>query len=257
MTRRFRCALLMWLAALCFTPTRASAQPTDDDWKVDVYPLYFWAMSLNGDVTVRSATLPVDLAFSDAAENLGGAFSFHFEASKGRWGTLADLNFIRLSTDADFTVAGRPVAGDFELDNVMFEAGASYLAHERSALAIIGGLRTYTVSPKVAFTAADGGGATPVDDSVTSANAFVGMTVRPRLSEKWTFLGRADVGGGDANLTWSAEAGLDFRFKPWGSVAFGYKGLGIDVEYDDKVVRTYDVVHHGPFFALGLHWGGR
>jgi hypothetical protein len=83
------------------------------------------------------------------------------------------------------------------------------------------------------------------------------VTLRPRLSEKWAFISRADIGGGDANLTWTAEAGLDFRFKPWGSVAFGYKGLGIDVEYDDQVVRRYDVVHHGPFFALGLHWGSR
>jgi hypothetical protein len=255
-TRTTRPAAVLALAAALLLPREAAAQPTDG-WKVDLYPLYFWAMSLNGDISVRSANVPIDLAFSDAAENLAGAFSFHLEASKGRWGALADLNFLRLSTDAEFTVAGRPVSGDFELDNVMFEAGVSYLAHPPSALAIVGGVRTYTISPKVAFTAAGGGGATPVDGSVTSPNAFVGVTVRPRISEKWAFISRADVGGGDANLTWSAEAGLDFRFKPWGSLAFGYKGLGIDVDYDDKVVREYDVVHHGPFFALGFHWGGR
>lgn len=96
-----------------------------------------------------------------------------------------------------------------------------------------------------------------VDESVTSPNAFVGVTLRPKLSDQWRFISRADIGGGDANLTWTAEAGLDFRFKPWGSLAFGYKGLGIDVEYDDKVVRKYDVVHHGPFVALGMHWGNR
>jgi hypothetical protein len=252
MTRRFRSAAIAPLAALLLTPVGAFAQSTDG-WKVDLYPLYFWAMSLNGDINVRSATVPVDLAFSDAAENLAGAFSFHFEARKGRWGTLADLNFIRLSTDADFAVAGRPVTADFELDNVLFEAGASYLVHEPAAVAVIGGLRTYTIAPKITLTAA--AGATSVDDSVTSPNAFVGVTLRPRLSEKWTFISRADIGGGDANLTWSAEAGIDFRFKPWGSLALGYKGLGIDVEYDDKVVRKYDVVHHGPFFALGFHWG--
>lgn len=254
-TRPLRSALLLLLALLSLVPSRAAAQ-TSDDWKVDVYPLYFWAMSLNGDITVRSATLPVDLRFRDAAEDLAGAFSFHFEASKGRWGTLVDLNFIRLSTEADLTPAGQPVTVDAELDNVLFEAGASFLVHEPAALAVIGGLRTYTIAPEVNLTA-DIGSATPIDGSVTSPNVFVGVTVRPRLSPRWTFISRADIGGGDATSTWSAEAGLDFRFKPWGSLAFGYKGLGIDVQYDDKVVRRYDVVHHGPFFALGFHWGAR
>jgi hypothetical protein len=246
-------ALIVAMAVALAIPARAQAQSTDG-WQVDAFPLYFWAMSLNGDISVRSASVPIDLAFSDAAENLAGAFSFHVEARRGRWGTLVDLNFIRLSTDAEFSVAGRPATADFALDNVLFEAGASYLAHEPAAVAVIGGLRTYTIAPEIALTAA-AGGATPVDGSVTSPNAFVGVTARPRLSERWTFISRADIGGGDANLTWSAEAGLDFRFKPWGSLAFGYKGLGIDVEYDDKVVRRYDVVHHGPFVALGLHWG--
>lgn len=254
-TQNFRRALLLPLVLLTLLPARAAAQ-SSDGWKVDFYPLYFWAMSLNGDITVRSATIPVDLAFRDTAENLAGAFSFHLEASKGRWGTLIDLNFIRLSTDADFTVPGRTVTADFELGNVMFEAGASYRVYEPAVLAVIGGLRTYTVAPEVNLTA-EIGSATPVDGSVTSPNAFVGVTMRPPLSPRWTLISRADIGGGDAASTWSAEAGLDFRFKPWGSLAFGYKGLGIDVQYDDKVVRRYDVVHHGPFFALGFHWGAR
>jgi hypothetical protein len=117
-------------------------------------------------------------------------------------------------------------------------------------------LRSYTIAPAIELTAA-GGSVAPVDDSVTSPNAFAGVTLRPSLSERWRFISRADIGGGDAKLTWSAEAGLDFRFTRWGSAAFGYKALGIDVDYDDKVVRKYDVVHHGPFFALGLHWGGQ
>jgi hypothetical protein len=254
-TRSLKSALLLPLVLLALLPSPAAAQ-TSDEWQVDLYPLYVWAMSLNGDITVRSTTVPVELAFSDAAENLAGAFSFHLEARKGRWGTLVDLNFIRLSTDADFVVAGQPVTADFELKNVLFDAGASYLVHEPAALAIIGGLRTYTIAPKIELTAQIGS-ATPVDTSVTSPNAFVGVTARPRLSPKWTLISRADIGGGDATFTWSALAGLDFRFKPWGSLAFGYKGLGIDVEYDDKVVRRYDVVHHGPFFAFGLHWGAR
>lgn len=247
-----------WLALLlCLlgAPTRAAAQSADT-WTIDVFPLYLWATSLNGDLNAGPATVPIDLNFSQAAENLGGAFSFHFEARRGRWGALADLNFIRLQTDAEFSVANRPVAGNLELDNVLFEAGGSYIVNEPVQFAVIGGVRTYTLSPKIGISTSSGG-ATPVDASLTSPNAFAGVIFRPRLSDRWTLVSRADIGGGDANLTWSVEAGLGVHFKPWGSVAFGYKALSIDMDYDDKVVRTYDVVHHGPFVAMGLHWGRR
>ena len=90
-------------------------------------------------------------------------------------------------------MAGRPVTGNLELDNVMFEAAAAYLASEPAQLAIIGGLRTYTLSPKIGLTTA-GGGVTPV-------------------------------------------AGLGVRFKPWLALAFGCKGLGIDV--DATLLLTY------------------
>lgn len=254
-TRFITTAIAVAVAAAYGAPAHAQTQ-TSDGWRVDVVPLYLWATSLNGDIGAVPGTVPIDLNFEQAAENLGGAFSFHLEASRGRWGTLVDLNFIRLETDADFTVVGRPVVGTLELENAIFEAGASYLASESAQLAIIGGLRAYTLSPRIGF-ATTVGGATPIDKSITSPNAFVGVTLRPKLSDRWTLITRADIGGGDANVTWSAEAGLGVRVKPWIGLAFGYKGLGIDVEYGDKVVRKYDVVHHGPFFGIDLHWGTR
>jgi hypothetical protein len=204
------------------------------------------------------ATVPVFLEFSDAADNLGGASSFHVEAARGRWGLLADLNFIRLASSAQFRVGPlRDVEGDFELDNVMFEAGGLYLLSRDRGLGIIGGLRTYTLSPKVQFTGSLGGAASPIDESRTSPNAFVGLVFRPRLSERWTFISRADVGGGDADLTWSAVAGLGYRFKPWGSLEFGYKGLGIDMQGGGRGLREYDVTHYGPIMGIRFHWGGR
>jgi hypothetical protein len=41
--------------------------------------------------------------FADAKSKLAGAFSFHGEARRGRWGVLGDINFIRLSTDTNYT----------------------------------------------------------------------------------------------------------------------------------------------------------
>lgn len=247
---------MLAVALVSGTPGLAAAeQPQGDAWEFSVVPLYFWVTELDGQMSAGPVTVPIFLEFSDAKDNLGGAFSFHFEASKGRWGVLTDLNFIQLSSSAPFSVGGRTVEGDFELDNIMFELGASFLVNQNARLGIIGGLRTYTLSPKIAFTGT-GAGATPIDTSETSANAFVGVVLRPRINEKWSFIGRADIGGGDADLTWSAVAGIEYRFKPWGGLEAGYKALGIDVTGGDQELREYDVTHYGPIFGLRLRWGG-
>ena len=76
------------------------------------------------------------LDFADAADSLAGAFSFHGEARKNRVGFFADINFIRLSTDASVTtpVLSRQINGTAQLDMTMFEAGGSYLVQPQKEL---------------------------------------------------------------------------------------------------------------------------
>jgi hypothetical protein len=241
------------LGVLC-VPELASAQT--DKWQVDVAPLYFWASELNGTVSVDDNSIPVFMEFSDAKDKLAGAFAVHLEARKNRWGFLTDINFVRLSTDATFTtpVLGRSVTGTAQMDNTMFEVGGSYLVHPEANFSAIGGIRTYTLSPKLEFESA-AQELTPVDVSKTAVGVFGGFTYRPKLSDKWTLLTRADLGGGEA-FTWSALVGFEYRFKPWGGVMFGYRGLGIDTGDTDTGTKTlaYDMTHYGPMFSLTLHW---
>jgi hypothetical protein len=254
-------ALVMATATVGLLVARPASAQQSDSWKGSFAPLYLWASSLDGDVTARSTTVPVSMSFADAADKLAGAFSFHFEAQKGRLGIFSDLDFVRLSTESQFTIQGPTSAptvdGDFDLDNTFFEAGGSYLLSRPKAFALIAGLRTYTLSPKVTFSTPTASVA-PIDASRTAASGFAGFTLRPQLSQKWTFLSRADIGGG-TGMSWSALVGVEFRPKPWGGLVFGYKALGIDVgsETDDKEVRKYDVTYYGPIFGFNLHWGGR
>jgi hypothetical protein len=243
---------LMAVAITAGAPASAAAQ--QDEWQVSAIP-YLWLTDLDGELSAGSVTVPVLLKFADAVDHLAGAFSFHLEASRGRWGVMTDLNFIRLSSSSTIAVAGRPIEGTFELDNVMFEMGGSYLLQESARFGVIAGLRTYTVSPKVEFSASNAGG-TLIDKSETSPNAFVGFILRPNISDKWIFIGRGDIGGGDADLTWSGVLGFEYRVAPWGGLEVGYQGLGIDIKSDDRIVRDYQVIHHGPIFGFRFHWGG-
>jgi hypothetical protein len=243
---------LIAVALVCGAAARVDAQQRDA-WEVSVVPLYFWATTLDGDLSAGPVTVPILLEFADAADHLGGAFSFHFEASRGRWGVLSDLNFIRLTSSSSFTLAGRTIDGEFELDNVLFELGGSFLVNENTGFGLIGGLRTYTIAARVEFRGTTTA-ATPIDTSETSPSAFVGFIIRPRISDRWALIGRGDAGAGSADFTWSALVGFEYRVASWGGLEFGYKGLGIDLTRTDQIVHEYDVIHHGPIVGFRLHW---
>jgi hypothetical protein len=241
------------LTAGLLAPRQAAAQ--SDEWKVDLVPFYLWAISTDGTLSAGPISRPFYLDFADAADHLAAAFTFHVEASRGRWGVLSDLNFMRLSTEADFTVGPIPVSGDADYDTTIFELAGTYLVNEERQFGLLGGLRTYTMSPQLTV-ATPNVSATPIDASETLANAIVGVTYRPKLSERWRLISRADVGGGSA-FTWSAELGAGVAFKPWLGMVFGYKGLGLSAESDDRVVTDVDIVQYGPFFGVDFKWGAR
>jgi hypothetical protein len=251
------CALALAVCGVLAVPGRAFAQT--DKWEVDVAPLYFWAASIGGHVAINDTGVPIHVDFADAAKKLAGAFTLHVEARNGRWGILSDINFVRLSTDINATtpISGRPLTATAKMDTVIFEGGVSYLVVPAANFNVIGGVRTYTLSPQLNFT---GPGSLPasIDASRTATSAFGGFTYRPKLSDKVYFLSRADIGGGQA-FTWSATAGVEYRFKPWAGVMVGYHALGINtgnVPTSGPVVKDveYDVTQYGPIFALIFHW---
>jgi len=235
-------------------PTSVFAQ--SDKWQVDVAPLYLWAAAQSGKISVADRDVPLFMDFGDAADKLAGAFALHGEARKNRWGALADINFIRLSTDATFStpILSRQINGTAQLDMTIFEAGATYLMNPERHLSVLAGLRTYTLSPEIEFESA-ASQLTPVDTSRTVAGVFGGLAFRPKLSDKLTLLTRGDLGAGAA-FTWSATLGFEYRFKPWGGAMFAYRALGIDTGDADEAATDleYDMTNYGPFFSLTLHW---
>jgi hypothetical protein len=254
------CAAALLLLGLL--PGRVFAQ--SDKWQIDAAPLYLWASEIDGRIGVNSRSVPVFMDFGDAVDHLSGSFTFHLEARKNRFGFLTDISFVRLSTESTFTtpILSRVVEGTAEVDSTIFEVGGSYLVSPDANFSVIGGLRTYSLASKLEFEG-EAGTLTPVDESRTSADAFGGFTYRPKLSEKWTFLSRADIGAGEANFTWSGTIGAAYRFRPWGGLMFGYHALGIDTgdvgtletpAGDASIETEYDVTHYGPFFSLTVHW---
>jgi hypothetical protein len=253
--RRAARVLTALLALTLLLPHDVAAQQ-GDDWHVSLAPLYLSVARTDGRLTAGTKTIPVFMDFKDTASNLSAAFSFHVEAGKGRWGVATDLNYMGLSTDTTVTVLQQPLVAEFSFDQTVFELAGTYTVNPKADFAIIGGLRTFTFAPTLSFTRTQTRDV--IDTSRTSANFFAGFTYRPRLSRKVTMISRADIGGGDANLTWSATLGVEYRFKPWGGLVAVYKGLGIDASQEptaETINTGFDMTYYGPTFGLNLHWG--
>ena len=90
--------LLCGLVAVIFAPPARAEDPNTDGWQFKAAP-YIWAVSLDGDMTVKGNTVAVDVNIIDIIKESGSIFALegYFEARKGRWGGFIDGTYADLS----------------------------------------------------------------------------------------------------------------------------------------------------------------
>ena len=124
---------------------------------------------------------------------------------------------------------------------------------------VVGGIRTFTMSPTASFTGPVGGQLAEIAISKTEVAGVAGFIYRPRLGDKVVLLTQADIGGGSA-FTWSALGGVEFLIKPWIGLAVGYNALHIDTGNVPTSGSApindvqFAVTQYGPGFSLTFHW---
>ena len=84
------------------------------NWDFSLAPLYLWAVSINGDMTVKGTKVDMDVPFSEIFDNLDGALTFHFEGVRNQsWGFFTDLNYIVLNPeDGDIDINYTQILGE-------------------------------------------------------------------------------------------------------------------------------------------------
>lgn len=239
--------LAMFVMATAATPAHAQSQ--SDEWQFQIAPLYLWAISIDGTMDIRGRIeqdFRVD--FSDAFDNLEGAFTVHFEAGKGSWRLMADMTYLSLAGSQDIIVPGAPPAADIDVETLILEGGGGYSFAENWW--VIAGVRYFKLDSDIGFQL-DIAPEIEVGESWT--DLFVGIEWRPRLSKRWTFAGRFDIGAGGADLVWNAHAFFDVQIGKWAAILFGYRHLDYDYKNDNADI-TYDASLSGPLFAFRFFW---
>jgi len=237
----------------------ASAQSSPGGWQYELTP-YLWTTGLKGAVQTPSVPrTEVDMSFSDLFDSLDFAFSGTLEARKGKWGLIGDLQYYKLSaggTTSSSGPLGLTVAADVELKQTILAAAAAYRVVEGSSpVDVVGGLR-YTnldvdVTANFSALGLTGGGIRSGSESWV--DPYIGLRVQHPLSDRWSMMAYADIGGfgAGADFTWQALAGLQYRVSDKYAIKFGYRVLDVDYEKDGFV---YDMQNEGLFFGLGIRF---
>ena len=233
------------------TATAPRTQPAPDDkWQFQFSP-YFWLASLHGTGGVGNRTAEVDMSFGDIFGSLKFALMGVFEARKGKFMLLTDMEYVHIEDDK---ATPGPLFSDVnaKFKVFIFDPEVGYRLYENpdsgSSVDVLGGIRVWHVSTELDF----GAGILPATQLQGSRNwvdAIVGLRGKAAVSEKIFVTGKADLGGGGSQFTWQLFGGLGYSITPKIALIGGYRVL--DVDYD-KNNFIYDMNQRGPILGIGF-----
>ena len=233
--------------------TEAPAQAVPNDkWQFQFTP-YFWLAGLHGTGGVGGRTTNVDESFSDVFDALNFAFMGTFEARKGKFISLTDLEYVSVS-DKKATPGPLFSTVDAGFKTFIFDQEVGYRLLENSekgaSLDVLGGARVWRVKTDFEF----GAGILPaarIEGSRSWVDAVGGLRGKMALSQKLFLTGKFDLGGGGSKFTWQVFGGAGYNVNPKIALIFGYRVL--DVDYD-KNNFVFDMNQRGPIVGLGFRF---
>jgi hypothetical protein len=234
------------------TPVPQTMDPDQDKWQFQFSP-YFWLAGLHGTGGVGNRTVAVDESFRDVFDALNFAFMGTFEARKGKFISLTDLEYVSVS-DEKATPGPLFSTVDAGFKVFIFDQEVGYRVLENSekgaSLDVVGGARVWRVKTDFEF----GAGilpATRIEASRSWVDAVGGLRGKMALSQKIFLTGKFDLGGGGSQFTWQVFGGAGYNLNPKIALIFGYRVL--DVDYD-KNNFVYDMNQRGPILGLGFRF---
>jgi hypothetical protein len=252
----------------------ASAAATP--WTFRITP-YLWTPSFEGQLRYGLARLPGDAATADISIDAGTllrALNFGAmlaaEARRDRFSVVTDVIYLHLSdkgsrarsTDfgqsLDLPVAvGRTIDARSSLKMTLWGLAAGYTLAEGGwgHLDVTAGFRLLAVDSSTdvqidTVLAGPGPGSAlstvrRLGQNTTLFDGVAGLRGQILLGGGFSLPYAFDIGGGSANLTWQAMAGLAYRVG-WADFSVGYRALHYE-QGSNKLLR--DLTLSGPFLA--------
>ena len=233
----------------------ASPGSADDfnTWQNKLAPLYLWGVSMSGTSTFGTNTVPLDIEFKDAVSDLEGILTFHYEGAKGHWGLILDYSFLNLTPKAE--IPGTPVQLNVDMKNTIAEIAGLYRFGPNNPWQLLAGFRSYDLDITITGLPQPPAPVSQIAIKETINDFFIGGRYVGNINDKWSFIGRADIGAGDSDVVWNVLAAFDYRFTKLLSAFGGWRVLDYDVNTGSgPSTFKYDMNHSGPILALAFHW---
>ena len=241
-----------WIAAASLVALVTMVLPVqgasaEEKWQFIVEPYVFMG-SLNGKSEIGRTEGDIDANFGDILKNLKIAAMLNAEATNGRWGVIADGQYMKLGLKKD--LRGDRFAG-FSSKMTIFETEAFHRWNlgERATLDAFAGIRYWNnrlyadisgtlINPRVRRAA----------DWV---DPLIGVRFAVPLMEKLSFNFRGDIGGFGAGSSFSWQVVAGFSYNVSNNIAMTLSYRYLDVDYSRGQPNTperfvFDAAMHGP-----------
>jgi len=233
------------MVALLVSLTMVGVAPAaEDGWQFKLTP-YLWALGVDGDIGIGPASVPVDVDFLDAVEDLEMGGMLSGEAHYGPWSLLGDVAYLRLEDDASTAL------GEFEVEfeQWIVQGAVTYRVVNAEGTLVDLGLGGRYMSMDTDLN-------TPSEAPDRNAcEGWIDPVVVARLRQQFAKncfgLLYGDIGGFGAasDLTWQLMAAAGYAFNDTVSMLLGYRYL--DYDYEDGEF-SFDAAESG--LVLGLQF---
>lgn len=220
--------------------------------------IYGWLPTLNGTLSYQipgeSGESNEESDFS-AIDELDAVFMASYEVRKDKLSFLTDVIYLGMSGGE--TVKSGPLATVFEEEFsawlLSFYGGYNIISNNTTTLDIIGGMRYFSLDVDASITLKGPFGIDPsihVSPSFEVYDAVVGVKGRVDINENWYIPYLFDIGAGDTDLTWQAQASIGYRFD-WGDILATYRYLHYE---KDGLILLEDFDLYGPKIGVVFHF---
>jgi hypothetical protein len=209
------------------------------------FALYGWVQALEGDVSARGISTPVDAGFDDILKNLDVAVMGVVEVGYGRWSLFADSSYVELGVSEPTPFGLIAPSFDVKLTEFLGNYAIAYevMRTDSQKLDVYAGARLTWLELEFDLgpinRSADHGWADPI----------VGARYQADLGHSFFLRTLGDIGGFgvSSDLTWQVMAGFGYRINDRASVLLTYRAISTD--YSSGGFQ-YDVLAHGPLLGV-------
>lgn len=221
------------------------------EWEFELAP-YLWWSGVKSTVEFGDIESTTDIGFLDAVDHLKFGGLIHAEATNNRWGIMGDVVYLKLGEATEKRVGpGLKLINidvKADLEQTIFELGGFYRLHgKRTSFDVLAGGRYFGFDTDVEV------GPIGLSRDKDWVDPFVGGRFNAKLSERWRFSLRGDVGGFGvgSDLTWNAAAMFRYRIKENMDLGLGYRYLDVKKSSDSG---SYDSVTSGPLLGMSIRF---